>query len=131
MVLTTRKWVEAIPPQPLYASIGMSWGDLYICPTTVTSNVKLTLKQDPKPSRGGECRCISILSLTSVLDGVGAQRHASAALPPGKSRYPLYRRLGEPQGRPRRVRKISTPPGFDLRTVQPVARRITLTALTL
>jgi len=41
----------------------------------------------------------SILSLTSALDGVSGQRHASAALPPGKTRYPLNRRLGRPQGR--------------------------------
>jgi len=34
------------------------------------------------------------------LDGVGGQRHAPAVLPPGKdSRYPLYRKLGGPQGR--------------------------------
>ena len=38
------------------------------------------------------------LSLTSTLDGVGDQRHALAALPLGKTRYPLYRMLGEPQG---------------------------------
>ena len=31
--------------------------------------------------------------------GVGGQRHAPAALPPGKARYPLCRRLGGPQGR--------------------------------
>jgi hypothetical protein len=31
--------------------------------------------------------------------GVGGQSHAPAALPPGKTRYPLYRRLGGPQGR--------------------------------
>ena len=31
-------------------------------------------------------------------------------LPPGKTRYPLYRRLGEPQGRSGRVQKISPPP---------------------
>ena len=30
---------------------------------------------------------------------VGGLRHAPAALPPGKIRYPLYRRLGGPQGR--------------------------------
>ena len=30
-------------------------------------------------------------TLEQVLDGVGGQRHASAALPPGKTRYPLYR----------------------------------------
>jgi hypothetical protein len=56
---------------------------------------------------------------------VGAQRHASAALPPGKTRYPLYRRLGGPQGRSGRVRNISLTPGFDPRTVQPVASRYT------
>jgi hypothetical protein len=28
--------------------------------------------------------------------GVGGQLHASAALPPVKTRYPLYRRLGGP-----------------------------------
>ena len=54
---------------------------------------------------------------------VGVQRHALAALPPGKTRYPLYRRLGGPQGRCERVRKISLPPGFDPRTAQPVAFR--------
>jgi hypothetical protein len=52
---------------------------------------------------------------------VGGQRHAPAALPPGKTRYPLYRRLGGPQGRSRRVQKILPPPGFDPRTVRPVA----------
>ena len=42
--------------------------------------------------------------------GVGDQRHALAALPPGKTRYPFYRRLGGPQGRSGLVRKISPPP---------------------
>ena len=50
--------------------------------------------------------------------GVGGQRHAPAALPPRKTRYPLYRRLGGPQGRSGQVRKISPPPGLDPRTVQ-------------
>jgi hypothetical protein len=56
---------------------------------------------------------------------VDGQRHAPAALTPGKNRYPLYRRLGGHQGRSGRVRKISPPPGFDPRTVQPVASRYT------
>jgi hypothetical protein len=38
------------------------------------------------------------LPLTSTLDGVGGQRHTPPALPQGKTRYPLYRRLGGPQG---------------------------------
>jgi hypothetical protein len=54
---------------------------------------------------------------------VGCQRHAPAALPLGKTRYPLYRRLGGPQGRSGWVQKISPPLGFDLWTVQPVVSR--------
>jgi hypothetical protein len=60
----------------------------------------------------GEYRYISTLSLTSALDGVGGQHHAPAALPLGKTRYPLYRRLGGPQDRSGRVRKISPPTGI-------------------
>ena len=40
--------------------------------------------------------------------------------PPGMTQYPLYRRLGVPQGRYRRVRKPSPAPGLDPRTIQPV-----------
>ena len=53
----------------------------------------------------------------------GGQRHAPAALPPGQTRYLLYRRLGGPQGWSGQARKISPPPGFDPRTIQPVASR--------
>jgi len=49
---------------------------------------------------------------------VGGQRHAPASLPPGKTRYPLRRWLGGTQGRSGRVRKMSTLPEFDPRTVQ-------------
>ena len=57
---------------------------------------------------------------------LGGQRMAPAALPPGKTRYPLYSRLGGPQDRSGRVRKISPhPPEFDPRTVKPVASRYT------
>ena len=61
--------------------------------------------------------------------GVGGLRHALAALPPGQSRYPLYRRLGGLQVRSGQVRKISLPPGFDPQTVQPVASRCTNCAI--
>jgi len=57
--------------------------------------------------------------------GLGGQRQAPAALPSGKTRYPLYRRLGGPQGRSGRVRKISSAPEFDPRAVKPVASRYT------
>jgi hypothetical protein len=57
--------------------------------------------------------------------GVGGQLHAPATLPPGMTRYPLYRGLGRPQGRSGRVLKISLLPGFDPRIVQLVASRYT------
>ena len=56
---------------------------------------------------------------------VGGQHHPPAALPPGKIRYQLYRRLCGPHGRSGRVRKISPPTGFDPRTVQPAASSYT------
>ena len=58
---------------------------------------------------------------------MGGQRHAPAALLPGETRYLLHRKLGGPQGRSGRVRKISPPPpsGFDRRTVYPEASRYT------
>jgi hypothetical protein len=46
-------------------------------------------------------------------------------LPLGNTQCPLYMRLDEPQGRSGQVRKISPPPGFDHRTVQPVVSRYT------
>jgi hypothetical protein len=56
---------------------------------------------------------------------VDGPRHAPAALPPVKTRYRLYRRLSVPQSQSGQVRKISPPPGFDPRTVQPVASSYT------
>jgi hypothetical protein len=68
----------------------------------------------------------STLSLTSALDGGGWLVPPPGHLTPGKwTRYALYRRLGGPQGRSGRVRKMSPPPGFDPRTVQLVASRYT------
>jgi hypothetical protein len=66
------------------------------------------------------------LSLTSALDGgVGGQSHAPTASPPGMTRYPLYGRLGGPQGQSGRMRKTSPPLGFDPPTAQPVGSRHT------
>ena len=56
--------------------------------------------------------------------GVGG-RHTPAALSPGKTCYPLYRRLGGPQGQSGQVRKISPPPKFNPRTAEPAASRYT------
>jgi hypothetical protein len=67
-------------------------------------------------------RYSSTLSLTSALDVREWLRPRPGRFIHWKdTRYPLYRRLGEPHGRSGRVRKISPQPGFDPRTVQPVA----------
>jgi len=90
----------------------------------VKVKVKFTLEPATKDQKGS--RRIALLFLTSALDGVGGQRHALAALPQGKTRYPLYRRLDGPQGRSGRVQKISPPPpGFDPRIFQLVASHYT------
>ena len=44
--------------------------------------------------------------------GEGSASRPGRPLPPGKNRYPLCRRLGEPQGRSGQVRKISPPTGI-------------------
>jgi hypothetical protein len=61
--------------------------------------------------------------MTSALEGgEWSAARPGRTLPPGKTRYPLYRKLGGPQGH---VRKISPPTGFDPRSVQPVVSRYT------
>jgi hypothetical protein len=66
----------------------------------------------------------STLSLTTALDGGGWSTPRPSRFILGKeTRYPLYRSLGGPQGRSRRVRKSLPSPGFDPRTVQPLASR--------
>jgi len=57
--------------------------------------------------------------------GEGSASLPGRSSPPEKTRYPLYRRLGGPHGRSGQVQKISPQPGFDPRTVQPVASRYT------
>jgi len=64
--------------------------------------------------------------MTTALEvGEGLASRPGRSLPPGKTRYPFYGRLGGPQGRSGQVQKISLPPGFYPRTVQPVASRYT------
>ena len=53
--------------------------------------------------------------------GAGGQHHALAALSPGKTQNPLYRKLGGPRSWSAQVMKISPPPEFNPRTIQPVA----------
>ena len=73
----------------------------------------------------GEKRYSSTLFLTSALEwGEVSASRPSRTLPPGKTRYPLYRRLGGPQGRSGQVRKISPPTG--IRSPDRPARRQSL-----
>ena len=70
----------------------------------------------------GERRYTFTLSLTPMLDVGVSSTPRPAALPPGKqTRYQLYKRQGGPQRRSGQARKISPPPGFDLRTARSVA----------
>ena len=63
--------------------------------------------------------------MTAALEG-GEWSAARPGLlyPPGKTQYPLYRRLGGPQGRYGRAENLA-PPGLDPRTVQSVVSRYT------
>jgi hypothetical protein len=64
-------------------------------------------------------------SSTSVLDGLGGQRHAPTTLTQGKTWYPLCKSLGGPYDSSRWVRKISPPPGYDPQIVQAIVSRYT------
>jgi hypothetical protein len=46
---------------------------------------------------------------TALEGGEGSASRPIRSLPPGKTRYPLYRRLGWPQGRSGQVRNVSPP----------------------
>ena len=57
--------------------------------------------------------------MTAALEGEWSATRPGRTLPAERTRYPLYRRLGGPQGRSGEVRKISPPPGFDPRPSSP------------
>jgi len=63
--------------------------------------------------------------MTAALEGgEWSAARIGRTLPPGKTRYPLYRRLSGPQGRSGRVENL-VPTGIRSRTVQPVVSRYT------
>jgi len=60
--------------------------------------------------------------MTAALEGgEWSAARPGRTLPPGKTRYPLYRRLGWPQGRSGRAENL-VPTGIRSQTVQPVAQ---------
>jgi len=61
--------------------------------------------------------------MTAALEGrEWSATHPGRNLPPEKTRYPFYRRLGGPQGRSGREENL-VPTGIRSRTVQPVVSR--------
>ena len=63
--------------------------------------------------------------MTAALEGCEwSAARPGRTLPPGKSRYPFYRRLGGPQGRSGRAENL-VPTGIRSRTVQPAVSRYT------
>ena len=59
----------------------------------------------------------------SLEEGEWSAARPGRTLPPGKTRYPLYRRLGGPQGRSGRAENL-VPTGIRSRTVQPIAQSL-------
>jgi hypothetical protein len=97
----------------------MTWEVIFrLLPYVIYIKVKFPLEQTMKVHGGG----YSFFNLGTRW-GVRGQRHAQAALPLGRTQYPLYRRLGRPQGWSGQVCKILPPPGFDPQTIQPVVSR--------
>ena len=101
---------------------GYEWVELHLhslCPFIALRRNKFTIKVHPCAALRFSKGC------TAHRRGWGVSVRPGCSLPPGKTRYPLYRRLGGPQGRSGQVQKILPPPGFDPQTVQPVAGRYT------
>ena len=73
--------------------------------------VKFTLDTGHEVPEGEQIYS-SILSSTSALYGGTWSTPRPDRLPPGKTQYPLYRRLGGPEVLSGRVRKISPPTGI-------------------
>ena len=96
---------------------------VYLGTVRIKSKVKCILVQALRLCTGRTaCRGSRGIALSfhdHAPEGVRGQRHASAALYPGKTLYPLYRGLGGPQVRSGQVWKISPPQGFDTRNVSP------------
>ena len=104
--------------------------DVMQCKVKVKVKIKCTLVQTLRLCTGRTAhrgsRGIALLFLDhGTRRDEGSASRPGLSLPSGMIRYPLYRRLVKPQGRSGQVRKISPPPGFDPRTVQPVTSRYT------
>ena len=89
----------------------------------VTLVQALRLCKAVRPIGGIEVLLNSFMT-TALEGGEESASRPGRSLSPGNTRYPLYRRVGGPQSRSGQLRKISSPPGFDPRTVQPLAQSL-------
>jgi hypothetical protein len=67
----------------------------------------------------------STLPSTSALDGGGWSTPHSSRFNPGKDSVPIVQEVGRASGPVWTGAENLAPPGFDLRTIQPVASRYT------
>ena len=117
IIIIIRIWWPLQCRGPVLSSVGFA----EIKCTLVQALRLCTGRTAHKGSRG-----IALLFLDhGTRRGEGSASRPGRSLPLAKTRYPLYRRLGEPQGRSGQVRKISPSPRFDPRTAKPVASRYT------
>jgi len=85
--------------------------------TTRDSSLKEVSKSDPVTG--------PVWPMTAALEGgEWSAARPGRTLPPGKTRYPFYRRLGGPQGRSERAENL-VPTGIRSRTVQSAVIRYT------
>jgi hypothetical protein len=90
----------------------------------VKVKVKVTLKQTKKAQRGSRGIALLFLSPRRWM-GMSGQRHALAALPPGRPGTHCTGGWVSPTAGLEGCEKSRPPPGFDLRTIQPAASRHT------
>ena len=111
------------PGKPIVQEPGWAPGPVW----TGVENLDPTgIRSPDRPTRSQSLYRLGIALIfhdpTALEGGEGSASRPGRFLPPGN---PLHRRLGGPQGRSGQVRKISIPPGFDPRAVQPVVSRYT------
>ena len=110
---------KCLPKQHILRQFYLS---THSCHIPVKVKVKFSLEQATKAQSGSRSIAISI---TSVLDRGRWSAPRPAALLPGKTQYPLHRRLGESQAGLHGYRKYRPLLRFDPLTVQPVPSRYT------
>ena len=101
-----------------HSALNEYWSLLRHCSVSIGKGkgnvLSITGHEDPV----GEQMYSYTLPSTSALDVRGLSTPRPGRFTSRKDPVPIYRRLGGPQGRSGRVRKISPPTGFDPRTAQ-------------